>query len=459
MKKLLSILITLTTGFSLAACSSGTVGNDTKSSGDALEVSNISGEVRMAIAGWQMENGLDPITGKTSVGLNQHLKDTFYKKYPNIKLQITQIPWENAQAKQQAMLLSKDVDVIYTGGSFASQFYEQGLLRDIDDLIKGDPTFDPNMYLQSAWKSAYQLVKGEHHYGLPASTGRRMTVYDKLLFDQWKVPYLSDKPTPQEILEKAKKMTGKNPVTGEDNYGLYWRANTLNGSTFVALTHAFGATGGTGSFSQPADIKWQLNSPEMVKVLEWLKEAAAIPPAAFVNGQGAENFGLKKNKIAIQLDDSGGNTMSDYKATGNTELLDRFQPVMNLGPNGEGWTSIDPMIMAKDVKNVEAAWEAMKFFAGYERHKHWYINFGNSSLLEKQDYVDPKDKFAETAKRIASVSKPSLMDEANPFYSAEIAPAINGFVSKAANGSAPDIKTFLDDLQKRAERWSANQKK
>lgn len=131
---------------------------------------------------------------------------------------------------------------------------------------------------------------------------------------------------------------------------------------------------------------------------------------------------------------------------------------MNLGPKGSGWVSLDPMIMAKDAKNVEATWEVMKFFAGYERHKHWYNNFGNSSILSNQDYVDPKDKFAATAKKIASVSSPTLMDEANPFFSSEIVPAINGFISKAASGSAPDIQTFLDDLQKRAEKWSANQK-
>lgn len=166
----------------------------------------------------------------------------------------------------------------------------------------------------------------------------------------------------------------------------------------------------------------------------------------------------RNNKIAIALDYSGQNTISNYKATGDTKLLDRFEAVMNLGPKGSGWVSLDPMIMAKDAKNVEAPWEVMKFFAGYDRHKHWYNNFGNSSVLTNQDYVDPKDKFAATAKKIAGVSTPTLMDEANPFFSSEIVPAINGFVSKAASGSAPDIQTFLDDLQKRAEKWSANQK-
>jgi multiple sugar transport system substrate-binding protein len=462
MKKSVIGIIIFILILSLAACSSGTSTTDNKSANVSdnanQDKTKISGEVRVAIAGWQLDNGLDAVTGKESIGLNQFLKDTFNKKYPNIKLKITQIPWESAQAKQKAMLISKDVDVLYTGGAFASQFYQQGLLRDIDDLIKADSSFDPKMYIQSIWDGAYSLVKNGKHYGLPASTGRRMTVYDKQLFEQWGVERLSENPTPEEIFTKAVKMTGKNPVTGETNYGLWWSGNALNGSTIVALSYAFNAPGAQGSLQDPANIKWQLNTPEMVKVLEWLKPAAKLPPPAFVNGQGAEKFGLKDNKIAIALDYSGQNTISDYKATGNTTLLDRFEAVMNLGPKGSGWVSLDPMIMAKDAKNVEATWEVMKFFAGYERHKHWYNNFGNSSILSNQDYVDPKDKFAATAKKIASVSSPTLMDEANPFFSSEIVPAINGFISKAASGSAPDIQTFLDDLQKRAEKWSANQK-
>jgi len=35
---------------------------------------------------------------------------------------------------------------------------------------------------------------------------------------------------------------------------------------------------------------------------------------------------------------------------------------------------------------------------------------------------------------------------------------VNGFISKAATGDAPDIQQFLDDLQERAENWSANLK-
>ena len=137
--------------------------------------------------------------------------------YPNIELEVIQIPWENAQAKQKALLLSRDVDVLYTGGAFASQFYQQGLLRNIDDLIENDRRFDPDLYIRNVYENSFSTksLDGQHQFGLPSVLGSYMIVYDKKLFDDWGVEYLSETPTPEEVLHKAKRMTGKNPVTGE----------------------------------------------------------------------------------------------------------------------------------------------------------------------------------------------------------------------------------------------------
>lgn len=457
MKKVVLILLSILMAVSIVACSSGSGGSDY---GDVSKVSDMKGTVRVALAGWNLDNGLDPQTGKKTVGLNQYLKQTFNKMYPNIKLEIYQIPWENAKAKQTAMLMSKDVDILYSGGAFASQWYNEGLLRDIDDLIAKDSSFDPGIYLDGIWNNSYSTKSpdGKKQFGIPAILGRRLIVFDKKLFEEWGVEPISEKPTPEEILEKAKKMTGKNPKTGEDNYGLYWSGNSLNGSTFVALTLAFNAPGAEGNLTDLKGIKWKLNTPEMVKVMEWLKEAAKLPPAGFVNGQGAENFGREKNVIAIGIDQTGGSTMSEYRSNNNKELLDRFEARMNMGPKGEGWVAVDPFVMAKDTKDVDAAWEVMKFLSGYQTQKYLYENFSNTPTLKNADFVDKEDKYIQMALKIAEVGHSELMDEANPFYMSDIVPAVNGFISKAATGNAPDIQSFLDDLQKRAENWSANLK-
>lgn len=455
MKKLALLMLSLLTVV-VAACSSGP---GTGGSAEEVEmVSDISGKVRVALAGWELEDGIDPLTGNRTTGLNTFLQNTFEQMYPNIELEIFQIPWENVKAKQTAMLMSNDVDIMYTGGAFASQWYQEGLLRDIDDLIEADPDFDSTKYLEGIWNNSYSTRSpdGEHQFGIPAVLGRRMIIMDTQLFDQWGVERLSENPTPEEVLEKAKSMHGTNPETGEQNYGLYWSGNALNGSTFVALTLAFDAPGAEGTLSDLQSIEWKLNTPEMVRVMEWLEEAAVLPPPGFVNAQGAENFGLENNQIAIGIDQTGGSTMSEFKANGDQELLDRFEPVMNLGPDGEGWVAVDPFVMAKNVQDEEAAWIAMKFLAGYETQRHLYTNYSYTPTLSNADFVLEQDKFIKKALEIAEVGHSELMDEANPFFMSDIVPAVNGFISRAATGSAPDIQSFLDDLQRRAENWSAN---
>lgn len=116
------------------------------------------------------------------------------------------------------------------------------------------------------------------------------------------------------------------------------------------------------------------------------------------------------------------------------------------------------MIMSKDAKNVKASWEVMKFLASYETQKHNYQYFAYTPTLKNPDFLLPEDKYVKTALEIANVGHSELLDEANPFFLSDIVPAINGFASKAATGAAPDIKGFLDDLQSRAEKWSASQK-
>ncbi|MBS4198229.1 extracellular solute-binding protein [Bacillus sp. FJAT-49732] len=461
MKKFLAMFSGLVLIFTLVACSSssGGGGKNDKPKSDIEVVSDIEATVRVSLAGWQLEDGIDPITGIDNVGFDTFVKEEFNPRFPNIKLEVYQVPWENAQAKQTAMLQSGDVDVIYSGGAFASQWMQQGLLRSIDDLIGNDSSFKGDIYLKGIWENSYSTVAfdGNTRFGLPAILGKRVTIYDKKMFEEWGVEPLSENPTPEEILDKAKQMTGKNPVTGEENYGLWWSGNSLNASTVVALTHAFGAVGAVGSLGDLKNIEWKLNEPEMVKVLEWIKEAAKYPPVEFVNGQGQENFGIETNNIAIALDHSGGATMGEYRANKDKDLLDRFVPVLNLGPKGEGWIAMDPFVMAKNAKNVEASWEVMKFLSGYETQKWNYENFQATPTLAEADFVLPEDKFIQKAMEVAAVSPSVMMDEANPFFSSEITPAINGFISQAANDQAPDIQKFLDDLQKRAVDWSARQ--
>lgn len=448
------------------ACS-GASGNKETSSGNEgkqaapAEKSEISGTVRVLLAGWALEDGIDPLTSIEFKGLNNFWKETFGVKYPKIKVQLNIVPWDSAQQKQQVDLASKNVDVLYTG-SYVSQYYQAGLLRNIDDLLAKDTNYKPKeIFPEGVWNSSYNLLTFDKskRYGLPAVMGQRYTIYDKKLFDDWGVEYLSEQPTVKEILEKSKKMTGKNPKTGKMNYGIWFNtAMPVDIFTFVAWSYAFKVDGGKGSPDDPKNIKWDLNNENMIKLFESFGELVKYTPKGFITGLGSEQFGTSENNVAIYLDYQGAKIIGQYMQDKKTNMIDRFQPCMGVGPQGESWVAVDPIVMAKNPKDLEAAWEVMKFLASAEMQEYHYKSFGWTPALKKADFIDPIDKYMKTALKVADKAHYTLIDEAVPFYTVEMVPLINKYEGDILAGKNVDVKNMLDNLQKKAEQWSAAQK-
>jgi multiple sugar transport system substrate-binding protein len=311
------------------------------------------------------------------------------------------------------------------------------------------------MYIKGLWDdSVFNKSLEGKRFGLPTTLGQRMIVYDKKLFDDWGVAYLSEHPTPEEVLDKAKQMTGKNPKTGEQNYGLWFSGNNLAGSLFTTLSYYYDAPGFEGSLEDPKKINWQLNTPNMAKLMNWLAEASKFTHPAFVNNKGAEKFGTDKNDNAIYLEYNGAKVIADYKQSHSKDMINRFVPVLNFGPNGEGWVANDGIVMAKEPQNLDAAWEVMKFMGGYDYQKYNYENFGNAPTLKNPDFLNPDDIYLQLALKIAETGHTNLHDSAGDFFSSEMNPAINGYISSAATGKAPDVSKFLGDLQDKAAKWS-----
>jgi len=416
--------------------------------------------VRVLLAGWDLNDGIDPVTAAPFKGFNTWWAENFTKEHPDIEVQINSIPWDTAQQKQQAELMAGNVDVLYTG-SYVSQFNEMGLLRNIDDLLAKDTAYKPlELFPEGIWNTSYNLItsKGDR-YALPAVMGQRYTVYDTTLFDQWGVEYLSDYPTTQEITEKAKLMTGINPVTGEQNYGVwFYLPAPMDVFTFVAWSYAYGVTGGEGSTEDPANIKWQLNDEKMVKLFTDFGEMVKCTPPGFLTGTGKEYFGTADNNVAIYLDHNGGNIMSQYYQTQETKMIDRYKAAMNVGPNGEGWVAVDPIVMAANPQNLDASWEVMKALASTARQQYHYTEFRWTPAVKDASFLNEKDIYTPYALKIADNAHFTLIDEGNPFFTTEIVPLVNRYCTAVLEGKTVDIQAMLDELQAKAEAWSTTQK-
>lgn len=281
----------------------------------------LTGTLKVQLVGdFSLEDKTDAISGKTSKGVKV-LKEEFEKQYPNAAVEFVLMGWDNYNEKTQTMLQSGAADVYQVPGIAA--FAEQGLLEPLQSYIDKD-SYDLGSYLNGqvdGWKAMGPDDQELQIYGLPFIGDARVIVYDKQLFDEWGVEYLSESPTIEEVMEKASKMTGKNPKTGEQNYGLTFKGADA-ADTVMNINESLGGQWGTGFLWK--DMKLNFESETMVKSIDWLKEAIKYAPEGVMAGQGSENFLTENNNIAINLRESPG----FINGLANFGLEDRYEAAL-----------------------------------------------------------------------------------------------------------------------------------
>lgn len=316
-----------------------------------------TGKLKVQLVGdFSLEDKTDPVSGQTSKGVKV-LKDEFEKQYPGAEVEFILMGWDNYNEKTQTMLQSGAADVYQVPGIAA--FAEQGLLEPLQPYIDKD-SFDLGIYLNGqveGWKAMGPNDQDLQVYGLPFIGDSRVIVYDRQLFDDWGVEYLSESPTIEEVLEKAAKMTGKNPKTGEQNYGLTFKGGDA-ADTVMNMNESLGGQWGTGFLWK--DMKLEFDSETMIQATDMLKEALKYAPEGTMAGQGAENFLTEKNNIAINLRQTPG----FINSLANLGLEDRYQAALlfkNPTTGMGGMFAGSPFSIGASSSNKDLAWEWLKF--------------------------------------------------------------------------------------------------
>ncbi|WP_163539483.1 extracellular solute-binding protein [Gracilibacillus sp. YIM 98692] len=310
------------------------------------------------IGDFTMEASTDPITGEKTKGL-EVLKEEFESQHPGATVEFIIMPWEGYTEKTQAMITSGEADVYQMPG--IADFAAQGVVEPLQSYIEEDDEFDLDKFIDKqvdGWKALGPDSDELQIYGLPFLGDARFITYDKQLFDEWGVEYLSDYPTMEEVAEKAKQMTGKNPVTGEQNYGIWFRGDWSSAFTLINLAEGQNGRWGTG-FAWD-EIEFEFDSPEMVSGLEWLLEMQEYAPEGLVSDQGNEKWLTQDNNIGIVLNQGPGDTIMPAYAQGLGDRIGIAQEFKN-DENQGGMFAGSPITMAKDSENKELAWEWMKF--------------------------------------------------------------------------------------------------
>lgn len=329
--------------------------------------------VKVMMIGYPDKDSTDPVTGVKSPGIGQ-LEAAFEKANPSIDLQIINVPWGSGatsySAKTDAMLAAGDACLYEMPG--AQVYGRQGKLVDLTTLIKKDKKFKNVWGAQLETNRSWGPRNPNSLFYIPNNTGVRVINWDAQIFKDFRVKPLSLHPTLKEIETKAKQLTGKNPRTGEQNYG-YWYQGKYAVWQFMAIGDAFGATwGSVNKKNGKLAINW--NTPKYLKAMQWFVKMSKYAPAgALASDSMPDGFLTDQNVVGIIPEGEQGYFIAPLVA--NPALRTRFRTSYNLrGPNGRGGLNTSsPLAMAANCDNKAAAWTALKWLAGSRESQIYYF--------------------------------------------------------------------------------------
>ncbi len=328
--------------------------------------------VKLLMIGYPDADSMDAVTGNTVPGI-QHLQDAFNAANPTIDLQITSIPWGEGStsysAKTEAMITANEA-CLYDMPA-APAYGRRGMLVNLDDMIAKDPDFKNVWGAQLDTARSWGPENPKSLFYIPYNTGERVIHWDAKLFKEWGVEPLSKNPTLAEIEAKAPKLTGINPVTGEQNYG-YWYQGKYAVWQLMAIAHALGASSGTVNEKGLLHVNW--DTPEYLAALEWMVKMSKYAPAGALAAEGMpQGFLADQNTVGIIPEGEAGYFLIPFIA--DPKLADRYRTSYNLkGADGLGGLSATaPVAMAKSCDNQDAAWTALKWLAGAPEAGKYYF--------------------------------------------------------------------------------------
>ena len=265
------------------------------------------------------------------------------------------------------------------------------IVEDLTPYAEKDGEFLDGLLLKYSYRRADKSNYTELvPTGIPITAAATSIMYDKKIFDDYGLDYPDETWTWEDVLDAAKKMTGTDPVTGEQTYGYYidgassdWIGRSLIGYYFSKDTKVIEYA------DKQMDTKVNYTSPEALKGFEFVNELAKTCPKGFLEGRGAENFGTENNNIAMWYSQ---NLVSNYQKTESLGLTDRYgyaySPVLENGR--EGWANFTGdwnMAIAKNAQNKEACWEFIKWMATNQDIADWCWESGkipnNKEAIER----------------------------------------------------------------------------
>jgi ABC-type glycerol-3-phosphate transport system substrate-binding protein len=417
--------------------------------------------VRLSLfPGFTAEDSPDPATGLVRRGMKNLVAD-FNNKYPNIKVELIDVPFEGRDQKMQSLYMSNAVDVCFAWGDYKVS-YLPGFTVDHKTL--------PGIEQVMARYPEY-VMKGERiMYGdvittIPTYASTSTAMYDKKLLEDLGLKAPSMNPTAGEIYDLILKAHTVNPRTGQQVYGAWmdgrWMINYL---LDVMNDGAFYVRNPDQVWNDPRNpsnwkvAQWSFNTPEMAARIKRILPLTGAMPAAMVTGQGLQKWGTPDNDIAI-IPYGGMGYLDNAK---KNKLTDRFVATNGI-KDGKGmiaYLNVQGSTLAKNAQNRNESWELLKFITGPETQKFLYENYGTLPCLKDTSFIPATDSYS---KAFAAANADGRNPTFPQFYIKNFRPFLNEVMAKyldgTLSGAALDdfIAKGLAKLDSDAAQWSKEQ--
>lgn len=384
-KKIVSLTLCislLSMAFSLVSCAenntenkkdpSSTTPQGTNASSDTNTKDFMKGKLRLIGPGWPTAetDEVDPVTKQSKTGFHV-VKEAFKKLYPDVELEIESIPWDSWQAKLQTAAAGGLADILVHGSSMTD------VVEDLTPYIAKDSDITDKLYLPTALRRS-----DETNYtkltpmGLSISMNANMIMFDKQLFDDFGVPYLTKEHTWNDLLEVSKKLTGKNPKTGKDCYGIFI-SNTASNVWPPYMGYMRAKDIHSIEFKDNKfESELKFNTPEVIGTFSFFKEMSACFPKGFLEMAALENFGTAENDTAIIFGDPAAahnrSVALGTEARYGYATMPKLEKSTGYAVYAGDWN----MAIAKTSQNKDVAWEFLKWMATDDTVADYLIETG-----------------------------------------------------------------------------------
>ncbi len=292
--------------------------------------------------------------------------------YPNVTLEIETASWDSWQSAITTACLSGEVDIIMHGATMTDLTY------DLSSYLDQDPEYYDRIYATASRRTSEHPDEFKVS-GISVSVSPCVAWLDTKIFEDYGVELPDESWTYEDVLSLAEQMTGTDPVTGEQTYGV--QLFSMGGSNlWFNYTQAANALGAKvfkyGPTVSECEVDFMV--PESIAAFQLIADLSKFVSPGNKEGVAVTTTLNGENDWAILFNDG---VMNSYFQMQVAELDGRYVALSMPQCSAGEYKGIptpfagdNNMAIYKDSDNKDWAWEFIKFMTTDEKATQWVVS-------------------------------------------------------------------------------------